>query len=200
MEFYNNETNDSLKFKINAEGIDVNSIQPRLVFIANENINYIIFGEIENDVCTFDIPQLKIYENENAGKLRFELVAEDSYYNVWEDEFSVRTKKSIKVNEMFGQALKQVIPSINVSPIAPEVKQVPIKEEKKPEPVKVKKKEVKKDKPKKEVKKPAPVKEQKTIMKETSSKSIRNTEKTQIAKPVDGSKGFVSLSEFMRKS
>lgn len=161
MEFFNNKANNDLKFRINAEGIDVSEIQSRLVFITNEGLNYIIFGDIEDNVCTFNVPELKIYEQSSSGKVRFELVADDLYYNVWEDAFDVKVKKSIKLNEMFTEAVKEVIPTISVEPVQETKKEVVTK--KKPEPVKKKVeliKEVKKTVVKKKVQ---PVKEKKRI-------------------------------------
>jgi hypothetical protein len=68
MEFYNNKKNESLKFKINMEGIDSSNIEARLVFKSDNNINHIIFGKIKETVCTFDIPELKLYEkNQKAN-------------------------------------------------------------------------------------------------------------------------------------
>ena len=57
IEFYNNNNNDKLNFKINIEGIDVYKIEPRSI-ITNEKANYLFFGKIKENVCTFEIPEL----------------------------------------------------------------------------------------------------------------------------------------------
>jgi hypothetical protein len=109
MEFFNNKENDSLKFKIvNIEGVDIDTIQPRLILITKENKNYFFIGEIQNGVCKFDIPKLESFKNGDDGKIKFEIVSEDDmYFAVWEDTFNVKTKASIKIEEMFSEITKK---------------------------------------------------------------------------------------------
>jgi len=102
MEFFNNQNNNNLKFKLNTQGIDYREVEPRLVFSTNENVNIIIFGKINEGVCTFDIPELKVYEKENSGSLKFELVSQDMYFNVWEEKFNIKTKSFVKVDEVYS--------------------------------------------------------------------------------------------------
>ena len=68
MDFFNNKTNDNIKFKINTEGINTKDVESRLVFNTKDQLNYIIY------------PELKIYEKSNNGTVRFELVSKDLYY------------------------------------------------------------------------------------------------------------------------
>lgn len=102
MEFFNNKENDSLKFKINSEGIDVNKVEPRLVLITKENKNYLFLGEIHNDICRFDIPKLESLNKGDEGKIKFEIITEDMYFPVWEDKFQIKTKANIKIEEMIS--------------------------------------------------------------------------------------------------
>jgi hypothetical protein len=96
MVLYNNENNDTLKFKINSEGIDVNNIEPRLILTSNENKNYLFIGEIDGDICKFDLPKLENYKKDDNGKIRFEIIYEDMYFPVWEDKFDIVTKANIQ--------------------------------------------------------------------------------------------------------
>jgi hypothetical protein len=107
MELFNNKENDSLKFKINSEGIDVNKVEPRLVLITKENKNYLFLGEIHNDVCKFNIPRLELLNTGDEGKIKFEIISEDMYFSVWEDNFHIKTKANIKIEEMISQINKE---------------------------------------------------------------------------------------------
>lgn len=113
MDLYNNKTNDRLKFKLNAEGINTNDIEPRLVFNSKDKVNYIIFGEIKEGVCYFNIPELKVYESNSKGSVKFELVSKDLYFKVWEDDFVIKTKSTIKIDEMVREISKEYKPQIN---------------------------------------------------------------------------------------
>jgi len=115
MEFFSNKTNDILKFKLNAEGINTNDVEPRLVFNSKDKINCIIFGKIKEGICIFDIPELKIYENSDSGTVKFELVSNDLYFNVWEEKFTIKTKTTIKLNEMVRESVEEEKPKISVS-------------------------------------------------------------------------------------
>lgn len=101
MEFFNNTNNDNLKFKLNSEGININKIEPRLILTTSDNVNYFFIGKIKNEVCEFEIPELTLYEKNDSGKIKFEIISEDLYFPVWEDEFKIVTRASIKIEEMF---------------------------------------------------------------------------------------------------
>jgi hypothetical protein len=109
MEFFNNKENENLKFKINSEGIDINKIEPRLILTTKENKNYLFLGEVENGVCKFNIPQLGIYEKGDHGKVKFEIISEDLYFPVWQDNFEIKSKASIKIEEMFSEIQENTI-------------------------------------------------------------------------------------------
>ena len=117
MELFNNKENDLLKFKINSEGININNIEPRLILTTKENKNYLLIGEIQNDVCKFNIPQLNLYEKGEHGKIKFEIISEDLYFPVWEDEFEIKSKASIKIEEMISEIQQNTIkkPKISVT-------------------------------------------------------------------------------------
>lgn len=109
MEFFNNTNNDSLKFKLNSEGININRIEPRLILTTSENKNYFFIGKVRNDVCEFDIPELSLYEKNDNGKIKFEIISDDLYFPVWNDDFKVVSKASIKIEEMFVTENKQSV-------------------------------------------------------------------------------------------
>jgi hypothetical protein len=107
MEFFNNKENDSLKFKINSEGVDMNKVEPRLILTTEKNKNYLFIGEVQNDICRFNLPKLELYEKGDEGKIKFEIISEDLYFPVWEDKFEIKTKANIKIEEMITQINKE---------------------------------------------------------------------------------------------
>lgn len=118
MEFFNNTSNESLKFKLNSEGININRIEPRLILTTSENKNYFFVGKVRNDVCEFDIPELSLYEKNDNGKIKFEIISDDLYFPVWNDEFKIVSKASIKIEEMFTTENKQSSkPKITTNPM-----------------------------------------------------------------------------------
>lgn len=153
MEFFNNKENDILKFKLNSEGIDTEKVEPRLILTTKENKNYLFFGEIQNGVCKFNIPELSVYEKGDHGKIKFEIISEDLYFPVWQDNFEIKSKASIKIEEMISEINKETIKT--KAKITSEILKETVKTEPKIEP-----------KPKEEK-----TKEEKLIAKETTPKT-----------------------------
>ena len=129
MEFYNNDKNDKLKFKINIEGIDINNIEPRLI-ITNENKNYLFFGKVNDSICTFDLPELSNYNKGDTGKIKFEIVSEDLYFPVWSDDFEIKTRASVKIEELYQEIQQPSKPKVAVNAILE--KEKPVVEKEKP--------------------------------------------------------------------
>ncbi len=130
MEFFNNNINDKLNFKINIEGIDINKIESRLI-IKNEKNNYIFFGKIKENICTFNIPELSSYIKGDKGEVKFEIISEDLYFSVWKDEFEIKTKKSVKIEELYQEIVSEAKPKVTASAILEKIVEEPIIEEKK---------------------------------------------------------------------
>jgi len=115
MEFFNNKENDTLKFKINSDGIDINKVESRLILTTKENKNYIFFGEVQNGICKFNVPELGLYEKGHQGKVRFEIISEDLYFPVWEDNFEIKSKASVKIEEMITEIQEASKPKPKIS-------------------------------------------------------------------------------------
>jgi len=140
MELFNNKENEIIKFKLNSEGIDVNNIEPRLILTTKENKNILFIGEIDKDICRFNIPELNLYEKGDHGKIKFEIISEDLYFAVWQDEFEIKSKASIKIEEMVSeiqQNSQKQKPRISV--LETKIENKPIKEKKKEEEIKINK-------------------------------------------------------------
>ena len=109
MEFFNNKENESLKFKLNSEGVDINKIEARLILKGKgKSINYLLIGEMmNNEVCKFDVPKLELFEKGDIGTIKFEIISDDLYFPVWSDNFEIKTKANIKIEEMITQINKE---------------------------------------------------------------------------------------------
>jgi hypothetical protein len=156
MEFYNNKKNENLKFKLNMEGINPHVIEARLIFKGSETLDHVVWGKIQDGICHFEIPELKLYEKNDRGTLKFEIVSEDLYFMVWKEDFEITTKATVKVEEMYQAVTnEEVKPKISVTATE-------IIKEKKSEPVKT-------TEPKAEVK---PVKENKNTAKDSDKETL----------------------------
>ena len=150
MELFNNKENEILKFKINSEGIDVNNIEPRLILITKENKNVLLIGEIDKDICRFNIPELTLYEKGDNGKIKFEIISEDLYFPVWEDKFEIKTKASIKVDEVVEIHREDEPKKVSFKAILETEKKEPIREKSIKENKKIEQPQRKIEQPKKE--------------------------------------------------
>lgn len=102
LKFYNNKINESLKFKVDASGVDASVLEARLIFIT-DNSNQIIFGKVnENNQCVFNLPKLEGFKKGDTGKVQFELINDDSYFKVWENNFQIESKGEVKVEKQVG--------------------------------------------------------------------------------------------------
>ena len=118
MELFNNKNNNYLKFKINSEGIDIDRMEARLILTTNENKNYFFVGSLDDNICKFNIPELKIYEKGDIGRMKFEIISDDLYFPVWEDSFEIKTKSTVKIEEMISETKEDIKqPIINASVI-----------------------------------------------------------------------------------
>jgi len=133
MELFNNKENEILKFKINSDGININSVEPRLILMTKENKTVLLIGKIENDVCKFEIPQLTVFEKGDHGKIKFEIISEDLYFSVWSDTFEIKTKATIKIEEMITEIQQSSKPKPSISVAEPKIEVKPIVEQKKVE-------------------------------------------------------------------
>lgn len=125
MEFFNNTKNIALKFKINSEGINISNIETRLILI-NKKYNSLFFGKVENEVCIFNIPELEQYEKGDKGIIKFEIISDENYFKVWEDSFEIKTKPTVKIEQMVNDIIEEHKSKLSVKPIIEE----PKKEEK----------------------------------------------------------------------
>ena len=94
---------------ISLEGASVKNSQARLV-VESDNLNLLFKGTIDsNGKCTVPIKKLKnLLEESTKGKIRLEVIAEDTYFTPWESDFEVETARKVTV-EVKSQTNKNTI-------------------------------------------------------------------------------------------
>ena len=84
--------------KIFLEGASLNKASSRIV-VETDSFNLMFEGTIDKDGnCKVPIKKLKgLLGEADSGKMKLEVIAEDTYFNPWESDFTVDTAKKIKV-------------------------------------------------------------------------------------------------------
>jgi len=82
---------------VNEDGPPATSTKARLV-LESKNWNLVFYGNVDDDgQCTIDISKLNILNEGEEGTVRLEVVADDSFFTPWEDNFTVKKSKSVTV-------------------------------------------------------------------------------------------------------
>jgi len=94
---------------ISLEGASVKNSQARLI-VESDNLNLLFKGTIDSSgKCTVPIKKLKnLLEESTKGKIRLEVIADDTYFTPWESDFEVETARKVTV-EVKSQTNKNTI-------------------------------------------------------------------------------------------
>lgn len=94
---------------ISLEGASVKNSKARLI-VESKDLNLLFKGKIDsNGKCTVPIKKLKnLLEDSTKGKMRLEVIADDTYFTPWESSFEVETAKKVTV-EVKSQSNKNTI-------------------------------------------------------------------------------------------
>jgi TusA-related sulfurtransferase len=97
---------------ISLEGASVKNSQARLI-VESDNLNLLFKGTIDSSgKCTVPIKKLKnLLEESTKGKIRLEVIADDTYFTPWESDFEVETAKKLTV-EVKSQSNKTTIAEV----------------------------------------------------------------------------------------
>ena len=145
------DKNNLFECDIQLQGASIKNSFARIILEGKEH-SYVFNGEIDqNGHCSVEMNKLKtIFENDETGTIKLEVVADDVYFSPWNDSYQTDLSKRIDV--VVKEQEEPVKPMISVS-----VKQQPILKESNT---------VKKT--------PTPTKKSETIVKKTETKTPDN--------------------------
>ena len=107
---------------ISLEGASVKNSQARLI-VESDNLNLLFKGTIDsNGKCSVPIKKLKnLLEESTKGKIRLEVIADDTYFTPWESDFEVETARKVTV-EVKTQTNKSTIAEVKTGVIVRDIK------------------------------------------------------------------------------
>lgn len=107
---------------ISLEGASVKNSKVRLVVEA-DNLNLLFKGTIDSSgKCTVPIRKLKnLLEESTKGKMKLEVIADDTYFTPWESDFEVETARKVTV-EVKSQANKNTLTENNTGVTVKDIK------------------------------------------------------------------------------
>jgi TusA-related sulfurtransferase len=107
---------------ISLEGASVKNSQARLI-VESDNLNLLFKGTIDsNGKCSVPIKKLKnLLEESTKGKIRLEVIADDTYFTPWESDFEVETARKVTV-EVKTQTNKNTIAEVKTGVIVRDIK------------------------------------------------------------------------------
>lgn len=112
------DKNELFEAKIELEGASLTETSARLLVETNK-WDLIFQGQIDNSGnVSIPIKKLKsIFTEDVRGMLKLEIVADDTFFVPWEDEFSLSRSKSVVVSEVKNknkEVIKESTPKVSV--------------------------------------------------------------------------------------
>lgn len=98
-DYYNvfRDRNENFSCDISLEGASLGNTQARLI-LETKDWNLLFEGKIDsNGKCTIPIKKLSILNEGATGNIRLEVIADDTVFTPWEDEFKVKVSKKVAV-------------------------------------------------------------------------------------------------------
>jgi hypothetical protein len=117
------DKNNLFECDIQLQGASIKNSFARIILEGKEH-SYVFNGEIDqNGHCSVEMNKLKdIFENDETGTIKLEVVADDVYFSPWNDSYQTDLSKRIDV--VVKEQEEPIKPMISVS-----VKQQPILKE-----------------------------------------------------------------------
>lgn len=84
--------------KLDLEGAKLDDSRARLV-LESSNYNLLFYGKIdESGKCQIPVSRLKsLLSESDTGKVKLEVIAEDTYFQPWSDTYNVKASKKVTV-------------------------------------------------------------------------------------------------------
>ena len=120
------DKNNLFECDIQLQGASIKNSFARIIVEGNEH-TYVFKGQIdENGHCSVEMNKLKdIFENNETGTIKLEVVADDVYFSPWEDAYQTDLSKKIEVVVKEQEEPSKPMISVSVKkPIVEETKVV----------------------------------------------------------------------------
>jgi len=104
--------------KLDLEGASLSSSKARLV-LESKTYNLMFYGEIDSSgKCTIPVHRLKnLLAETDTGNVKLEVIAEDTFFEPWKDQYSVETSKKVTVEVLSNKVASQPKKAITVSEV-----------------------------------------------------------------------------------
>ena len=91
------DKSETFSCDVSVEGAKLNETQARLI-LESDDWTLMFEGEIDrNGKCNIPIKKLNIFEEGVVGRIRLEVIAENTVFTPWEDDFKVKVSKKVTV-------------------------------------------------------------------------------------------------------
>jgi hypothetical protein len=91
------DKNENFSCDIDISGAKAINSEARIV-IESEDWNLIFPGKIIGGKCIIPLKKLSLLEEGAKGKIKLEVIAEDTYFVPWEENFTVKNSKKVVVS------------------------------------------------------------------------------------------------------
>lgn len=105
------DKSENFSCDVSVEGARLNDTQARLI-LESDDWTLMFDGEIDREGrCNIPIKKLNILEEGTTGKIRLEVIAENTVFTPWEDDFKVKMSKKVTVqlSESIKRPKKELI-------------------------------------------------------------------------------------------
>jgi TusA-related sulfurtransferase len=114
------DKNNEFQCEIKLEGANINSAKARL-FLEADGAEYSFTGEIDGNKCTIPMGKLKKFANLlESGKIRLEVLADDTLFVPYESNYVLEAEKSVTVEvKQQVEAPKKPVMEVKVQEVTP---------------------------------------------------------------------------------
>ncbi len=96
---------EKITCEVMVEGVNSNNTNVRLCLELENGENRFFKGHIQNNnECIINIPALKDI-NENSGNVFIEVIADNSYFKVFESKVEIKNKVNVKLNSNISEGM-----------------------------------------------------------------------------------------------
>lgn len=96
--------------KLDLEGAKLSDSKARLV-LESTNYNLLFYGTIDqNGTCKIPVKKLKsLLQESDTGRVKLEVIAEDTFFEPWNDSYNVKTSKKVTVEVVSKTETKPIL-------------------------------------------------------------------------------------------